>query len=122
MGASAVATGGAAAREEVRRALTGKGVDWRGAAFRALLLLTLVIALVVLIALLVDVALTAIPYLQERGGGFLSSGTSSLPGSSRISLSHVPRLHAAAACRTRARARPRWASSWAPSWSHTAAM
>jgi phosphate transport system permease protein len=84
MGASAVATGGAAAREEVRRALTGKGVDWRGAAFRALLLLTLVIALVVLIALLVDVALTAIPYLQERGGGFLSSGTSSLPARAGI--------------------------------------
>jgi phosphate transport system permease protein len=37
-----------------------------------------------LITLLADVALTAIPYLQERGGDFVSTGTSSLPARAGI--------------------------------------
>ncbi|MEX0754546.1 MAG: phosphate ABC transporter permease PstA [Actinomycetota bacterium] len=79
MQARVVATGSAAAREEVRRALTGRRADWRSVVFHGVLLLTLLVALVVLLVLLADVARAAIPVLQERGGEFVSSGTSSLP-------------------------------------------
>ena len=47
--------------------------------FQLLLLFTLVFALAVLVVLLLDVARTAIPYLQERGGEVFESGLSSLP-------------------------------------------
>jgi phosphate transport system permease protein len=67
------------AREQVLRSLTGSHRDVRGAVFRGLLLLSLVIALVVLLALVFGVAHQAIPVLSDRGGEIFRSGYSSLP-------------------------------------------
>jgi len=67
-----------ATRESVRRALTGSRRDIRGAIFRLLLMLTLFVALGVLLVLLAQVVLDALPVFRERGVSFLTSDTSSL--------------------------------------------
>jgi phosphate transport system permease protein len=68
-----------AAREEVARSLWGSGRDTRGMIFRAILLLSLIIAMVVLLALMFDVARRALPVFADRGGQIFGSGYSSLP-------------------------------------------
>lgn len=73
-----------AAREQVRRALTGRRSDVGSVVFRLGLLLTLVFALAILIVLLLDVARTAVPTLVERGGQILRSGYSSLPANAGL--------------------------------------
>jgi phosphate transport system permease protein len=76
--AARVASVEAATAEQVRRSLAGRRTDVRGIVFQVLLLLTLVFALAVLIALLLDVSRTAVPFLLERGGRVFTSGYSSL--------------------------------------------
>lgn len=68
-----------ATTEAVRAALSGRRLDWRGALFRLLLLGSLLFALLVLLVLLVDVMLSALPVFQSRGSSFFTDITSSLP-------------------------------------------
>ncbi|MEX0983713.1 MAG: phosphate ABC transporter permease PstA [Actinomycetota bacterium] len=75
---------GTTAREEVLRGLRGHRRDVSGIVFQFLLLLTLIVALAVLLILLVNVARTAIPVLQEDGARILSSSYSSLPANAGI--------------------------------------
>jgi phosphate transport system permease protein len=82
-----------AAREQVARALTGRRSDVSGMAFQFLLLLTLVLALAVLIVLLVEVARTAIPVLQERSDVIFESGYSSLPANAGIRTGIIGSLY-----------------------------
>lgn len=63
----------------VRRALMGRRVDLTGLAFQALLVLALLIALALLVTLLADVVIEALPVLTGRGADFLRSDLSSLP-------------------------------------------
>jgi phosphate transport system permease protein len=67
-----------AAREEVRRALTGRRRDIGSTLFQLGLLLTLILALAILLVLLGQVVTKAVPVLQDRGGQILSSPYSSL--------------------------------------------
>lgn len=67
-----------AAREEVRRSLTGHRRDIGSTLFQLGLLLTLILALAILLLLLGQVISKALPVLQERGGQILSSPYSSL--------------------------------------------
>ncbi len=67
-----------AAREEVRRALTGRRRDIGSNVFQLGLLLTLIFALCILLVLLGQVVTKALPVLQDRGGQILSSPYSSL--------------------------------------------
>ena len=82
-----------AATERVRNALTGRRADIGGVVFQIVLLLTLVFALAVLLVLLLDVARTAIPYLQERGAEVFTSGYSSLPANSGIKYGLIGSLY-----------------------------
>jgi phosphate transport system permease protein len=82
-----------AATERVRRALTGRRADVGGVVFQIVLLLTLVFALAVLIVLLLDVARTAIPYLQERGAAVFTSGYSSLPANAGMKYALIGSLY-----------------------------
>ena len=82
-----------AAREQVARALSGRRSDVSGMVFQFLLLLTLVLALAVLIVLLVEVARTAIPVLQERSGVIFESGYSSLPANAGIRTGIIGSLY-----------------------------
>lgn len=82
--ASRTALVGGAARDEVRRALTGRRSERGGLWFKLLLLFTLIVALAVLIVLLLEVALTAIPAIADRGSAFFTSGYSSLPANAGI--------------------------------------
>ncbi len=64
----------------VRRALTSEGGrDIRGILFKLALLFTLFISLAVLIVLLIDVTVSAIPVFRDRGASFFTDITSSLP-------------------------------------------
>jgi phosphate transport system permease protein len=76
---SAVAT-----RTVVSRSLRSSGPDWRGLAFQALLLLSLLFALATLAVLVIDIVSRGLPVLTERGGDFLSSNLSSRAGSAGI--------------------------------------
>ena len=67
-----------AAREEVRRSLTGHRRDIGSTLFQLGLLLTLILALAILLVLLGQVISKALPVLQDRGGQILSSPYSSL--------------------------------------------
>ena len=67
-----------AAREEVLKAISGRRRDIGSTIFQLVLLLTLILALAVLLVLLAQVTLKALPVLQDRGGQILSSGYSSL--------------------------------------------
>ena len=75
--AAAVAT--SPAQEQVRRALTGRRLDLGQIWFQALLLGSLLVAVGILVALLVDVAQRGSGVLLERGADFLSASTSSNP-------------------------------------------
>ena len=75
MAAVRVETASSAATEQVRRALSGRRADVWGFLFQLLLLFTLVFALAVLVVLLVDVARTAIPYLQDAAAASSSRAT-----------------------------------------------
>jgi len=88
-----VETATSSATERVRSALTGRRADVGGVVFQIVLLLTLVFALAVLMVLLIDVARTAIPYLQERGAEVFTSGYSSLPANSGIKYGLVGSLY-----------------------------
>lgn len=68
-----------AAQAEVARALSGRRRRGGETSFAILLLLTLVVALAVLVALLLEVGRTALPVLQQRGAEIFRSGYSSLP-------------------------------------------
>lgn len=68
-----------AAQSEVARALSGRRRRGGETGFAILLLLTLVVALAVLVALLLEVGRTALPVLQQRGAEIFRSGYSSLP-------------------------------------------
>jgi phosphate transport system permease protein len=67
-----------AAREEVLKAISGRRRDIGSTIFQFLLLLTLILALAVLLVLLAQVTVKALPVLQDRGGQILSSGYSAL--------------------------------------------
>ena len=60
------------------------GRDWRESAFQLVLLLSLIVALVVLIALMLEVVRTAIPVFRERGDVVFENGYSSLPANAGI--------------------------------------
>ena len=72
-------TAAVATREEVRRALTGRRRDLGSMLFQFALLLTLILALAVLLVLLGQVVVKALPVLEERGGEIISSPSSSIP-------------------------------------------
>jgi phosphate transport system permease protein len=63
--------------DAVRRAIRGKRADWRGIAFQAALLATLIISLVVLTILIGNVVRVGMPVFQERGADFVTSDLSS---------------------------------------------
>jgi phosphate transport system permease protein len=83
----------AAAREQVRRELSGRRSDVPGAIFKVLLLLTLIFVLAILIVLLVDVTQTAIPTIGDRGGQIFGSGYSSLPANAGIKTGVIGSLY-----------------------------
>jgi len=68
----------------VTRSLSGRGRDWRGLAFQALLLFGLLLALAVLAVLIVDVVTRGMSVYQERGTDFLTSPLSTRPTSAGI--------------------------------------
>jgi phosphate transport system permease protein len=68
----------------VERSLTARGRDWRGLAFQALLLVSLLFATGVLATLVVDVVVRALPVLGERGADFLTSDLSTRPASAGV--------------------------------------
>ncbi len=57
---------------DVRRRLASGGADWRGSAFRALLLFGLLLTLLIIVVLLVDVITDGSTVLTERLGDFLN--------------------------------------------------
>lgn len=63
-------------REVVSQALAGRRFDIRGYLFEGMLLLALLVALGILVTLLTDVLIRAMPVLTERGGDFLTSNMS----------------------------------------------
>lgn len=70
---------GGTARDVVRAELTGRRRDVRGALFRVALQLSLLFALLVLVALLVTSLVEGWPVLSGRLGDFLTSRTASQP-------------------------------------------
>jgi ABC-type phosphate transport system permease subunit len=78
---------------EVRSILRGRRMDVRGIAFEAVLLVALLLALAVLVTLLADVIIQAVPVFEERGAEFLTSNLSSVPSraSARPSTSRSTR-------------------------------
>lgn len=60
-----------------RQGLHGTRRDWRGAAFHAVLLLSLLFSLLILFTLIADVVMRGAPVLRERGADFLTTPTSS---------------------------------------------
>jgi phosphate transport system permease protein len=72
-------TVGVATREEVRRALTGRRRDLGSTLFQFGLLLTLILALAVLLVLLGQIVVKALPVLQDRGTQIITSPSSSIP-------------------------------------------
>jgi phosphate transport system permease protein len=89
----ASATALQATRVEVARALTGRRREGRETAFKLLLLLTLVLALVVLLTLLADVARVGIPVLLEDGERIFNAGYSSLPANAGIKQGLIGSLY-----------------------------
>ena len=65
--------------DAVRHALTGRGLDVRGALLQGALLLALLLSLAVLVTLLTDTVSTGASVFGERGFDFLTSNVSSLP-------------------------------------------
>jgi phosphate transport system permease protein len=72
--------------EAVRRALEGKGSDWRSRAFEAFLLASLVIAFFFLVWLLASTFIKSVPVWQDRGlMDFISRPLASSPENAGIS-------------------------------------
>ena len=90
---TARAKGGFAARDAVARRLRGGGTDWRSFALEGVLLISILAALGVLLVLLADIVLRAIPLLVERPVDFLTSPVSARPdrAASRSAPKPVPR-------------------------------
>ena len=63
----------------VRSIIRGRRPDVGGLLFQALLLLSMFVALAILVTLIVDVLLQALPVFEERGAEFIQSDLSSLP-------------------------------------------
>lgn len=76
---------GEATAEAVRRGLSGGHADIRGTLFRLALFFTLFASLVVLLVLLADVFISALPVFQDSGASFLTNKTSSLASRAGIS-------------------------------------
>jgi phosphate transport system permease protein len=72
------------AREAVERRLRGGGADVRGLVLQSALLAALLIALAVLLILLGDILVRALPVLTERPFDFLTSTLSSRPANAGI--------------------------------------
>ncbi|MGH2680398.1 MAG: phosphate ABC transporter permease PstA [Actinomycetota bacterium] len=68
-----------ATRSSVELALTGRTRDLQGRLFSGALLLALLLSLAALLTLLVTIGIDAWPVFRDRGVGFLTSQTSSLP-------------------------------------------
>jgi phosphate transport system permease protein len=68
----------------VSTSLRSGGADWRGLAFHAILLLSLLFSLLILFTLLADVVSRGLPVLTERGTGFLTAPTSSSPAKAGV--------------------------------------
>ena len=68
----------------VQRRLAGKGRDWGGIVFEALLLFSLLFSLAALLALISDQAVRAAPVFGERGLDFLTSPLSSDPATAGV--------------------------------------
>jgi phosphate transport system permease protein len=82
-----------ATKAEVQAALTGKRRRAGETAFTLILLATLIIALAVLVALLLDVARSAIPVLRTRGGEIFHNGYSALPEGAGIKQGIIGSLY-----------------------------
>jgi phosphate transport system permease protein len=73
------------ATEAVQRAIMGQPRDWRSIAFEAALVLSLLIALGVLVWLITDIFIRALPVFQERGLiDFMTSPVSQNPANAGI--------------------------------------
>ena len=59
--------------EAVARRLRGGATDWRGVFLEGALLLSLLVSLGVLLVLLADIVVTALPVLTDRPVDFLTS-------------------------------------------------
>jgi phosphate transport system permease protein len=81
---TAHASAPSATSRTVEARLRGGGFDWRGALIQGALLLSLLIALGVLLVLLVDILLRAMPVLTERPLDFLASNLSARPANAGI--------------------------------------
>ena len=75
----AIGSGAVATREVVERRLRSGGSDLRGAILEGLLLLSLLIALGVLLVLVADIVLRAIPVFTDRDGDFLTAPLDARP-------------------------------------------
>src|SRR5687767_1763756 len=73
-----------ATRVAARGSLGQSTTDWRGMAFHALLLVSLLFSLLILFTLIADVLGRAIPVFQERGLDVLTSNTSRSPDRSGV--------------------------------------
>ena len=82
-----------ATREEVRRALTGRRRDVGSTIFQLCLLLTLILALAILLILLGQIVVKALPVLQERGGQIISSPYSSLASRAGVRYAIIGSLY-----------------------------
>jgi phosphate transport system permease protein len=79
MAGSATPASATATTDAVLRDLRGRRLDLPGLAFRGVLLLALLLALAVLVTLIADVILQAVPVFRLRGTTFLGENLSSLP-------------------------------------------
>lgn len=82
--AAGATPGAVATRQAVEARLRGDGFDWRSGAVRGVLLLSLLISLGVLIVLLADIIIRALPVFAERPLDFLTSGLSARPARAGI--------------------------------------
>jgi phosphate transport system permease protein len=73
-----------AAREAVESRLRAGGADRRGALLQGVLLLSLLVSIGVLVVLLGDILVKAVPVFGERAGDFLTSPLSSRPARAGI--------------------------------------
>ena len=66
-------------RDAVAQRLRGGGTDWRGSILEGALLLSLLVSLGVLLVLVADTVMKALPVLLDRPGDFLASRVSARP-------------------------------------------
>jgi phosphate transport system permease protein len=72
------------ATRATQQSLVGRGRDWRGGIFEALLLTSLLVTLLMLLALLIDQGTRGLPVLLERGPDFLTASLSSDPAKAGV--------------------------------------